>query len=293
MQEIKDERRACGTLFVSDLDGTLLDRDARLTKQNAEKINDLLKKGVNITFATARTVRSVSHILGEVDFSSPSAAPVALMNGVLVRDMKSGKYVSSAIIPWDKVVSIARVLDECGAEPFVYTLKDTLYDGDVLHTYYRRVINPAMQKFLDQRVERYNKHFTVVDSFDELFGDDVVYFCILGDEEIVRTAHERMQGIEGIHFAYYADSYEAGTYYLEVFGENASKAHAVEFLRAYTGAERVVCFGDNLNDLPMFDVSDIGVAVSGAVDAVKAVADHICDNVPDFIAEFCAENGII
>ena len=123
-------------------------------------------------------------------------------------------------------------------------------------------------------------------SFDELCGDDVVYFCILGDERTVKTAHERMQGMEGIHFAYYADSYDPGTYYLEIFAENASKAQAVDFLRSYTGADTVVCFGDNLNDLPMFAHSDIGVAVRGAVDEVKAVADYICDSVPDFIARF-------
>ena len=78
-------------LFVSDLDGTLLEADASLNSDTARRINALTQKGVRITYATARTVRSVSRILGEIDFSL-SDVPVALMNGVLLRDMRQLQF---------------------------------------------------------------------------------------------------------------------------------------------------------------------------------------------------------
>ena len=68
------------TLFVSDLDGTLLDRNAKLPPAAAERINALTEKGVMITYATARTIRLTAFILGEIDFTLPGACPVARHN---------------------------------------------------------------------------------------------------------------------------------------------------------------------------------------------------------------------
>ena len=56
-----------------------------------------------------------------------------------------------------------------------------------------------------------------------------------------------------------------------------------------TGCSRVVCFGDNFNDLPMFEAADVAVAVTNAVDEVKNHADFLTDDVTRFIEE--CENG--
>ncbi|AGK96849.1 HAD family hydrolase [Clostridium pasteurianum] len=43
------------TLYVSDLDGTLLNRNSQLSEESKEIINTLVKKGVKFTYATARS----------------------------------------------------------------------------------------------------------------------------------------------------------------------------------------------------------------------------------------------
>jgi len=89
----------------------------------------------------------------------------------------------------------------------------------------------------------------------------------------------------------YEDIYNQGLWYLEVFNELASKKSAVEYLRETFGYERIVGFGDNLNDLPMFEACDVRVAVENARAEVKAAADHICaanhdDGVVKWLSEF-------
>ena len=54
------------TLFVSDLDGTLLTPGAVLPKGAVEKIRALSDRGVRLTYATARTIRSTAFILAGV-----------------------------------------------------------------------------------------------------------------------------------------------------------------------------------------------------------------------------------
>lgn len=278
------------TLFISDLDGTLLTPDAVLPEGTADRINRLTSAGVMITYATARTVRSVSHILRDIDFSAEGSVPAALMNGVLVRDMKNGRYIRKAVLGRDAADRIFRIVTGCGLEPFVYALDEACpIDGDPLVTYYRSVKGDAMRDFMNERLERYKKPFIRIASLDEI-GGDIVYFAILGRENEIRRAAAEAEKIDGIRLTYYRDSYAEDVWYLEIFDESASKKHALIFLRDYTGADEAAAFGDNYNDLPMLEEADIAVAVRNAVAEVKKAADCITGDVVGFIENY-VNNG--
>lgn len=289
----KEEKMSEKILFISDLDGTLLDKNACLPERAAERINRLTDSGVMITYATARTVRSVTHILGDIDFTLSGACPIALMNGVLVRDMAAGKYVRAAVIKKETAEKIPAALDKIdGIEPFVYAIdEEHPMHGDPLYTYYREIVNKPMQDFMDERVVRYGKPFTKIASTASLgeISGDIIYFAILGGERAVCEAAAAMAEVSGIRYTYYRDAYADDVWYLEIFDAAASKKHAVEYLRDITGAEKVVCFGDNINDLPMFEVADIAVAVENGVDEVKAAADYVTDDVIGFIEGYMEE----
>ena len=70
--------------------------------------------------------------------------------------------------------------------------------------------------------------------------------------------------VPGIVKYFYPDEYARGGYLLEVYPAGASKATAIEKVKAMTGAADIVSFGDNINDLPMFAASRISCAVANA-----------------------------
>lgn len=74
-------------LFISDLDGTLLNGNAEVTEFTRDTLNRLMAKGLNFTAATARTLASAGKILLGLDLK----LPVILMNGVLIYDMAEKK----------------------------------------------------------------------------------------------------------------------------------------------------------------------------------------------------------
>ena len=76
-------------LFISDLDGTLLNGNAEVTEFTRDTLNRLMAKGLNFTAATARTLASAGKILLGLDLK----LPVILMNGVIIYDM-AGKKIS-------------------------------------------------------------------------------------------------------------------------------------------------------------------------------------------------------
>ena len=76
-------------LFVTDLDGTLINSKREVPKKSLEILNKLIDEGVNFTVATARTPATAVEILQDLNLK----LPVALMNGVLIYDTKELKYI--------------------------------------------------------------------------------------------------------------------------------------------------------------------------------------------------------
>ena len=60
------------TLYVSDLDGTLMQPDATISPQSVEALNSLIAQGALFTIATARTPATVAGILRDVTMTIPA-----------------------------------------------------------------------------------------------------------------------------------------------------------------------------------------------------------------------------
>jgi len=257
-------------LFVSDLDGTLLGEGAVFPcgLDLVNRINGLVGDGVKLTYATARTIQSVKDILRGITFP----APVALMNGVVIRDMNRGEYLNAEYLGEAAVLSLLAEMKARGLSPFVYAL----HDG-VLSTSYAGVLNPFMKEFRDRRIEKYNKPFREVDKIEDAVSGDrsVIYVVMMDTYERLLEIYRLIEQNPLLACAFYKDSYAPGVYYLEIFSKKASKGAAIRHLKAMTGAEQVVVFGDNTNDLPMFAESDFSCATGNASDEVKAAADLV------------------
>jgi hypothetical protein len=71
------------------------------------------------------------------------------------------------------------------------------------------------------------------------------------------------------------DTYPPHHTWLELAAPGANKASAAVRRKEITGADRLVVFGDNVNDLPMFEVADEGYAVANATGALRERATEV------------------
>ena len=270
-------------LFVTDLDGTLITNDCEIPSRASEHINLLCRAGVKITYSTARTYRTTDHILRNV----PAPFPAALMNGVMIRDVKRGVnhnvcYIDPAVLP-----SVTETIMSAGLSPFIYRYRD-----DALATYYGDIVNRYMADFMKERVEKFGKPFTKTDSIPGCCSEnDVIYFALIDDADKIGAAFEELKKLGSVGLACYK-SHEADFWYLEIFSPLASKKNAVSELKRLAGADRLVCFGDNLNDLPMFEISDESYAPTNANGEVRKRATGLIAppegcGVTEKIAELC------
>lgn len=254
------------TLYISDLDGTLLNEKAELSEYTIQALNLLISKGVNFSFATARTAASTNVILQQVNIN----LPVVLMNGVLVYDRKNSTYLKVETLMKKSVKSILSILKSNNMTGFMYEVKD-----NKLATYYENLSSKGLKDFHDERVTKYNKNFIKVTDFSTITSDDIIYFCLLDTKEQLDIIYQLLKNIDEIAIAYYKDIYSDDLWYIEIFSNKATKYNAALFVKEYCNFDMMIGFGDNLNDLPLFQACDECYAVENAKDEVKTVSTAI------------------
>ena len=82
------------TLYISDLDGTLLNSVAELSGFTAETLKSLSARGIYFTAATARTAATAAKLLDGLGLR----APAVLMNGVCVFDVDKKEYIKVEVL---------------------------------------------------------------------------------------------------------------------------------------------------------------------------------------------------
>ena len=270
-------------LFVTDLDGTFLTPDAQVTKRSAQLINQAVERGCCFTFATARTASSAVKIMKNVRVN----VPCILMNGVSIFDTEKGKYVKNEFFTGEQALQIARIFKDNNVIPFMYSI-----ENETLYTYYYGFQCKEMHDFFMMRGSFDDRPFVECKSLEEKADDSTVYFSVQGRHDDLKRVSDILSAENICSHAFYKDVYNKNIWFLEVFSKNASKSNGVKFLKEYGGFDTVTCFGDNLNDLPMFEVSDRKIAVSNAKDELRSAADEIIgDNEHDSVAVWINERN--
>ena len=81
------------TLYASDLDGTLMRPDEKLSAYTVRTINELVEQGLPFTYATARSIESARKITGELKLKLPAVT----RNGAVLADNATGKHLVKTV----------------------------------------------------------------------------------------------------------------------------------------------------------------------------------------------------
>lgn len=252
------------TLFISDLDGTLLNSKQQIPPRVKEKLKTLIdEREIHFSIATARTPATVELILEGVDIQDP----IIVMNGTALYDLKQHSYIQVEKIEPDLVEQIVSVLDEWMKQGFIYAIKE-----DKLTVHYDILEGEGRINFYNERKNLFYKKF-VKEPLQA--NEEVIYFMFLDTKENIQAIFNLLQGIRGIDMVMYKDLYSKEGYLLEIYSERATKANGIKKLRAYGDYQKVICFGDQLNDINMFHEADEAYAVSNAVEELKKLATAV------------------
>ncbi len=108
------------TLYVTDLDGTLLNTDERINEYSKDIINGLVEKGLLFTYATARS--SISAAVAARGLSTK--IPIIAYNGAFIIEPLSGKVLLSSFFTEGQKEYVSSVFREYNISPLVYAYVD-------------------------------------------------------------------------------------------------------------------------------------------------------------------------
>ena len=263
------KRKNAKLLFVSDLSGTLTDRNGKISNYTKIKLNHLIQKGALVTVASRRSLAVIAPVLKGIEFN----LPIITLNGAALYDLKFQTYLYCKTIPYPVAKEILGVFEKYGLNCFVHTIVN-----DILHIYYGDFTNPAEEKLYHTNKLHPLKNYIYSPLPDER---EVVFFRAVDTPDIIKKLYGdilRLKCSELINADYYPDDSNEGYFFLEVYSVEASKANAVFELKKRYSVERVAAFGNDKSDIAIIDDADYGYAVADCSDELKEVA-------PNFIGE--------
>lgn len=262
------------TLYVSDLDGTLLRSNEMISEYSAKVINSLIDKGLIFSYATARSLVSAARVTNGLK----PKVPLILYNGAFIIDGESNKILLSNLFGSDIVDFIDILFKE-----YVYPIVYSFIDGKEKFSICPEVSTPGVLAFLDARQNDIRRN--VVNTPEELKNGEIFYItCIDANPEKLERLYNEYK--DRYRCVFQKDIY-SDDYWLEFMPKNASKANATKQLKEMLGCDRVVAFGDGRNDIDLLESADEGYAVSNAHEDLKKVAtDIILSNDEDGVAKF-------
>ena len=270
------------TLYISDMDGTLLNNEARLSERSSRMISELTASGVLISVATARTPATVENILE----GTATANELVVMTGATLWNRAEQAFDGMHLLPRADVEMMLAEFAKTDITPFCYALSRSHLE--VYHS--KAELTESEQKFVGMRRNLRLKTFHLGEACPLQFYDSMVLFFAMGGRDSIVGIAENLRAKCNCYVSYYKDTYTPDLWLLEIFAPGVSKAEGVLELKRKVGADRLVVFGDNLNDIPMLRVADLAVAVDNALPEVKDICNVIigpntADAVPTFIAQ--------
>ena len=271
------------TLYVTDLDGTLLNRHDRINPFSIGVINDLAEKGMLFTYATARSLVSASRVTEGLT----AKIPVIAYNGAFIIQPSGGEILSKEDFTPDERALVRDTLDRFGISPLVYSF----INGVEKVSWIPQDENYGIRYYLSQRPG--DRRFRPVETRDALFEGDMFYFTCIGEQEELLPVYAFFSADSRYRCTMQQELYRQ-EYWCEIMPARASKANAIRKLKEMWGCSRVISFGDAVNDLPMFRVSDECYAVANAAEELKAAATGIIgSNEDDGVARWLTEHVVL
>jgi Cof subfamily protein (haloacid dehalogenase superfamily) len=229
--------------------------------------------------ATARTYKKSEQFLRGLHIN----APMILLDGSLIvsadKQILDTKILSKEI--GDEIISYGAKL---GIYPFVLALKDQhLNEAFLYPTQLNRHQKELLLRYKDDDNLQECTHIRAMsDNFK------LVYF---GEKNQLEELQNNLEAIfkDQIKYILAPEAY-IGCYFLTLLHKDADKAHGLQYVQEMMQIDYrdFTVFGDNLNDIGMFELSHTSVAVSNAHEEVKKLATVVSQfsNNEDAVAKY-------
>jgi Cof subfamily protein (haloacid dehalogenase superfamily) len=241
-------------LVASDLDGTLLNRDGRVTERTVDALDRLDAAGIPFVMVTGRPIRWLASVIADTG----PRGPVVCSNGAIVYDPVGDRVLRRQPIT---IELLAEVADRLRAE-------------------FPAVLFAAESERGMRHEHRYPARFTAGDhdlhaaDLAEVLSEPAVKLLARVDgptlDDLTGAMGRSLGGLVEV-------TRSSGDGLVEISASGVTKATGLAWVAETHGVppEDILAFGDMPNDLPMFALAGRSVAMANAEPAVRAAANDV------------------
>lgn len=264
---------------ASDLDGTLFNKEMRVSEENLAAIEKIAKLGVEFVPTTGRTLAEISPTLLE----NPNIRYVIYSNGSAIWDKEKNTH-TKACMSGEVANSILNLLSS-------YEVHITLRAGGKTYVN-KETQTKEMREY--NRVSYYHgivldSHAERIDNFEEFMRglDEVEVFSVFfhSDEEYAECLAKLSEREDVI----YATTLKHNC---EIFSKDSGKANAIKSLAKLISAttDEIISVGDSDNDMTMIRAAGLGLATANAHEQLKKAAKRVICSNEEHIADYILKN---
>ena len=250
-------------LIASDMDGTLLNSDHKIPKENIELIKFAQKNGIQFVVATGRAYYEALPALNNENIK----CDVISFNGGIIYD-KNGNIINITPMKLKDLYYTIEILKSFDISYQLYT-KNTIYTNSIETdiTAYIDLIRANGEEPNEQhlRQEARNRlalgHITEVDNIELYLNQEnnpaIKVIGISNDLEKLKHATELLSGNDNISVT------SSGANNVEIMDKKATKGEALKIVADIhdINLRNAIAIGDNLNDQAMLDIVEYSIAM--------------------------------
>ena len=243
-------------LVCCDLDGTLLNDDKSISKENIKWVRKLKEeKNIPFVIVSGRFYPSVKRISDALSVTGP----LSCVNGALLYDER-GNEIKRHTLPLETAQK-------------VYSLSNC-FNVEMLSVYGKEWALESRNGYLFKKKKPiYITDGTLCSFKDTLDHISMNKLLFMAEEE------EELRGLECIIRKEIGDdvSYYAGSDFLEIMPRNTNKGQAIKDLSSLLSIplSEIMVIGDDNNDIEMLNLSGVSVVMENADDKIKMLGDYI------------------
>ena len=247
-------------LFAIDVDGTLQNSEHQVSEENAQAVRAACTKGHHIVLTTGKQYSAIEqHVtrLGLVD-------PQITAGGAVITNPSDNKDIFRLGIPQALASEVVSVADEIGITTIAFRDNQTFtreinHDIDYMLTYGDPY--PSLMQNLEASFETLPLQIMCI-----AYQNDELY------ENAFNIFYNRFHTRLGVR--------KSSPYYIEFTHPNVSKGNTLTWLAKHLNMPlaSVVAIGDSFNDLSMFKIAGMSIAMGNSPEAVKEAASRVVED---------------
>ena len=259
-------------LFLTDLDGTLLNDRKELTDGNRKQIERILNEGHAVCLSTGRALKSALYQAERLGLMKEGCYIIAY-NGGQIYDIGKKYILHSESIPMD----LTRL---CFDEALDFGINIQAYDPEYV---------------LSEKEHPDQERYCRIQNLTWKIVPDIVEYLTMGTPKMLATDIQNPDNVTDFRARLQPlvegrlDLFLSQKDYLEIVPPGVNKGNALRCLCEYLQipVSHTIAAGDAENDLQMLKAAEIGVCMINGTEAAKKEADYVTrlDNNHDGVAE--------